>query len=96
MNKRKRFNEYLKVKKTAPMQENDIRQSADNKIDEDFPGYPDPPSKKEMIKPVTKTEKKVAALNKKDGEKRTKEENINEQDSDGSGSAFDRTEQVND
>jgi hypothetical protein len=96
MNKRKRFDNYLGAKKTEPMQDKDIQRSPDKKTTEDFPGYPDPPSKKEVIKPVTKTEKKVAALNKKDGEKRTKEENINEQDSDGSGSAFDRTEQVND
>ncbi len=47
------------------MQDKDIQRSPDKKITEDFPGYPNSPSKKEVIKPVTKTEKKVAALNKK-------------------------------
>ncbi len=48
----------------------EISQNPDNKIDQDFIGYPHGPAKDETIKPETEDEKKVADLNNKDGEKR--------------------------
>jgi hypothetical protein len=48
----------------------EIRQNPDNKIDEDFKGYPHGMAKDEIIKPETVEEKKVADLDNKDGEKR--------------------------
>jgi len=68
----------------------EIKQSPDNKIDQDFTGYPAGPAKDETIKPKTKDEKKIADLDNKDGEKRIYKRNeTDEQDSDGSGNAFD-------
>jgi len=53
----------------------EISQHPDNKIDEDFKGYPHGPAKDETIKPTTPHEKKVADLNNKDGEKRNYKKN---------------------
>jgi hypothetical protein len=65
----------------------------DNKIDEDFKGYPDGPAKDETINPSTPREEKAADLNKKDGEKRIihpdERKGLDEQESDGSANAFD-------
>ena len=47
----------------------EVDQSPDNKIDEDFKGYPHGNAKKEIIKPETEEEKKVADIDNKDGEK---------------------------
>jgi len=67
----------------------EIRQNPDNKIDQDFKGYPAGPAKDETIKPQTKEEKKIADLDNKDGEKRIYKKNeTDEQDSDGSANAF--------
>lgn len=67
----------------------EIRQNPDNKIDEDFKGYPGGPAKDETINPKTKDEKKIADLDNKDGEKRIyKKKETDEQDSDGSANAF--------
>ena len=67
----------------------EIKQNPDNKIDEDFKGYPDGPAKNETIKPETNEERKIADLDNKDGEKRIYKKNeIDEQDSDGSANAF--------
>ena len=53
----------------------EISQHPDNKIDEDFKGYPHGPAKDETIKPATENEEKVADLNNKDGEKRNYKKN---------------------
>ena len=79
------------AKKTDPIKKKEeIRQNPDNKIDQDFKGYPHGTAKEEIIKPETGEEKKIADLDNKDGEKRTyKRNNTDEQDSDGSANAFD-------
>ena len=67
----------------------EIRQNPDNKIDQDFKGYPHGTAKDEIITPKTKEEKKIADLDNKDGEKRNyKKDESDEQDSDGSANAF--------
>lgn len=76
-------------KKPTPItKKEEIKQNPDNKIDQDFKGYPNGPAKDETIHPKTKNEKKIADIDNKDGEKRFNEE-IDEQDSDGSANAFD-------
>lgn len=68
----------------------EIKQHPDNKIDEDFKGYPAGPAKDETIRPETDEEEKTADLHNKDGEKRIyKKDETDEQDSDGSANAFD-------
>lgn len=67
----------------------DIKRNPDNKIDQDFEGYPHGPAKDETINPKTKEQRKVADIENKDGEKRIYKKNeTDEQDSDGSASAF--------
>lgn len=68
----------------------EVAANNDNKIDQDFPGFPHGHAKPELIKPVTQQQKKTAAVNTKDGEKI----NYDEQQSDGSGGAFSATEEV--
>ena len=59
------------AKKNKPMtKKEEISSHPDNKIDQDFRGYPHGPAKDETIKPETGEEKKVADLDNKDGEKR--------------------------
>jgi hypothetical protein len=71
-------------------QKEEIKQNPDNKIDQDFNGYPSGPAKDETINPKSDEEKKTADLKNKDGEKRTYKKNeTDEQDSDGSAKAFD-------
>jgi hypothetical protein len=89
-----RLLKYLEAKKeqNKPIrQKEEIQNSPDNKIDEDFKGYPKGPAKDETIKPKTKEQKKVANINNKDGEKRNtkKKIEIDEQESNGSANAFD-------
>lgn len=49
------------TKKTKPIRHpEEVTQNPDERIDEDFPGFPHPPSKKEQIKPTTKEEKLTA------------------------------------
>jgi hypothetical protein len=82
-------------KQTNPIsKKEEIKNNPDNKIDEDFEGYPHGPAKDETIKPRTKQQKETADLDNKDGEKRSsghsrKKTVINEQESDGSANAFD-------
>jgi hypothetical protein len=93
--KNKRSTDYFARKKANPISDKeDIAKNPDNKIDQDFPGYPNGQAKKETIKPNTGTQKKMAGLNQKDGEKKDRKEYKNkaetdEQDSDGSANAFD-------
>ena len=79
------------MSKTKPItKKEEIRQNPDNKIDQDFNGYPSGPAKDETINPKTKDEEKIADLENKDGEKRTYKKNeTDEQASDGSANAFD-------
>jgi hypothetical protein len=49
----------------------EVRKNPDNKIDEDFKGYPHGHAKDEIIKPETEEEKKIADIDNKDGEKRS-------------------------
>ena len=68
----------------------EIKQNPDNKIDQDFKGYPSGPANDETINPKTEADKKTADLENKDGEKRIyKKDKTDEQDSDGSANAFD-------
>jgi hypothetical protein len=43
----------------------DVQNSNDNKIDEDFKGFPNDPSKESVINPKTPTERKTAQVDKK-------------------------------
>ena len=65
----------MKNKSNPITKKEEISENPDNKIDEDFKGYPHGPAKDETIKPVTENEKKVADLNNKDGEKRDYKKN---------------------
>lgn len=89
----KRSANYFKSKaaaKTTPMKtKEDVAQSNDNKIGQDFDGFPNGNAKEKLIHPKTTEEKKVAAVNIKDGEKM-----FDEQKSDASGGAFSATEEV--
>jgi hypothetical protein len=79
----------MKNKPDPIKRKEEIKQNPDNKIDEDFKGYPHGPAKDETIKPKTDNEKKIADLDNKDGEKRLYKKNeIDEQHSDGSANAF--------
>ena len=53
----------------------EVRQNPDNKIDEDFKGYPHGHAREEIIKPETDEEKKIADVGNKDGEKRVYKKN---------------------
>jgi hypothetical protein len=65
-----RLRKYLKNRKNNPIsQKEEIATNPDNKIDQDFSGFPHGNSKEESINPKTKNEKKTADINKKDGEK---------------------------
>ena len=58
-------------KKTRPItNKEEVSENPDNKIDEDFKGYPHGQAKEEVIKPETDEEKKIADLDNKDGEKK--------------------------
>lgn len=78
--------------------EKDIQKQTDNKIDQDFPGFPYGTAAKEIITPATEEDKKIAALKIKDGEKKNGEEKDKNQTDDslsiGSGGAFDSTEKM--
>jgi hypothetical protein len=79
----------MKTKNDPIAKKEEIKQNPDNKIDQDFTGYPAGPAKDETIKPQTKEEKKIADFDNKDGEKRLYKKNeTDEQDSDGSANAF--------
>ena len=68
----KRSREYLQHKKTGthPMRnKEDVQENPDNRIDQDFPGFPHSPAKEELINPKTKQQKETADVDNKDGEK---------------------------
>lgn len=90
-------------KKTQPIRKEDIQKNPDKHIDQDFEGYPHSPSADEIIRPTTKTEKLNAGVVKNEATKgkipkktelRKELEDIDEQDSDGSGGAFSGTEEI--
>jgi hypothetical protein len=91
-----RFQKYIKTKHTDPIQSADqVKTSSDKHIDQDFTGYPDSPSKENIINPKTKQEKKIAAVKVQDGEKMHQPKyEVDEQESDGSGGAFGATEEL--
>ncbi len=88
-----RQKKYFGDKKKKVITEGEVHEHADNKIDQDFPGFPFGQSKENLISPENEEDKKVAAVDKTDGEKMTAEQ-IDESDSDASGGAFDATEKV--
>lgn len=47
----------------------EVEKNPDNKIDEDFKGYPHGNAKQNLIKPETEEERKIADVENKDGEK---------------------------
>ena len=79
-------------KKNKPLEGDDIQKHPDNKIDQDFKGYPSGPANESSINPGTSEEGKVAGLDIKDGEKRIirpdQRTGLDEQQSDGSANAF--------
>ena len=85
-------------KNTNPMKDkDDVKNSSDNKIDQDFQGFPNGQSKEDLINPKSEADKKTAALDIKDGEKvNKKKDEIDEEESDGSGGAFEGTESMRD
>jgi hypothetical protein len=93
-----RTKEYIKRGKhrTSPiLRKSDISNHPDNKIDQDFPGFPHGHSTESIIKPENETDEKTADVNNMDGEKRTKDTTpIDESLSDGSGGAFSAVEEV--
>ena len=76
--------------KTRPIRKKEeIAENPDNKIDEDFKGYPHGTANDETINPKTSQQKDIAGIDNKDGEKRIYRKNeVDEQDSDGSANAF--------
>lgn len=70
-----------------------VRSSNDNKIDQDYPGFPHGHSNEDIINPKSNEDQQTADLDNKDGEKMNREE-IDEARSDGSGGAFNATEEV--
>lgn len=63
-------------KKSGPItKKEEVSQNPDNKIDEDFKGYPHGHARDEIIKPETDEEKKIADVENKDGEKRVYKKN---------------------
>ncbi len=94
---KQRFKKYQQQNAADPLiNKEDVEKSPDNKIDEDFPGFPHAPAEKEMIKPESEKDKINANLNSKDGEKRNAKNEIDEQHSNGSANAFEESEFLRD
>jgi hypothetical protein len=93
---RNRFRKYIESKRTSPIKnKGQIPASNDKHIDQDYTGFPHSPATEGIINPKTEQEKKVAAVNIKDGEKMDiPKYKIDEQESDGSGGAFSSTEEL--
>jgi hypothetical protein len=103
----KRLRSYLahkEAKKNERTNKESVQANPDKHIDQDFSGFPHSPSKEEIISPKTKEEKKIAAVDTKDGEKvidpPAKKKALKKQDdeinSDGSANAFEGTESFRD
>ncbi|MEP6846353.1 MAG: hypothetical protein ABI861_10135 [Panacibacter sp.] len=67
----------------------EVQKSNDPHIDQDFEGFPHAPANEELINPTTKEEKITANV-----EKNTQINPVDEATSDGSGGAFDATENM--
>jgi hypothetical protein len=81
--------------------EDEVKKNTDPRMDQDFENYANTPSKDSIINPKTKNEKEIADTDNKDGEKMTPKEKksgkeTDEQESNGSGGAFEATEKVED
>ena len=74
-------------RKKGIVKKEDVRRNPDEHIDQDFPGFPDPPAREKTINPETEEDKVNANLKKKDTTSRT-DENM----SLGSADAFEETE----
>ena len=78
--------------KKEPLKKEEIPTHPDNKIDQDFKGFPSGPANETTINPGSPEEGKTAALDIKDGEKKNippeVRKSIDEQESDGSANAF--------
>jgi hypothetical protein len=75
-------------KEAKPLKDKEeVQKNPDKHIDQDFPGYPHPPSQEKTIDPKTKEDKAGARLIRK--EKYTEDD---EQNSDGSANAFSESE----
>jgi hypothetical protein len=86
-------------KEPNPITEHEeVASNPDSKIDQDFTGFPHGAAAEKIINPTSDEEKKVAAVNITDGEKINKDtvEKTDEQESDGSGGAFEATENMQD
>ena len=106
--KNRRLRNYLqqKAERKADTRAGDTQKNPEKHTNQDFRGYPHAPAKEELINPKTNQEKKVAALDTKDGEKiinpqekkkrKLPDAEAGEERSDGSANAFDATEKVQD
>lgn len=59
----KRSRQYFQRKKgaTRPIRKKeDVQENTDNRIDQDFPGFPHAPAKEALINPRTKQDEKTA------------------------------------
>jgi len=65
----------MKNKPRPISKKEEVRDNPDNKIDQDFKGYPHGQAKDEVINPQTEEEKKIADMDNKDGEKRIYKKN---------------------
>ncbi|MEO8116758.1 MAG: hypothetical protein ABI653_03860 [Bacteroidota bacterium] len=82
--------------------EKDVPKSNDAKIDQDFPGFPGLPAKKEVIKPENKKDEKDAGMELNNSNEKSTDNLVSEKknidfdeiQSDGSAGAFDATENV--
>ena len=85
-------------KKPNPITEHEeVANNPDNKIDQDFKGFPHGTEAEKIINPISTEDKKVAAVDVTDGEKVNKDTaETDEQESDGSGGAFNATENMQD
>ena len=101
--KKTRFRNYLNDKKKGkndPINKSsEVKTSTDEHIDQDFEGFPHGQASADVINPKSTTEKKTAATQVKDGEKKIgqakkKAGKDASTEDDGSGGAFDATEQV--
>jgi hypothetical protein len=64
-------NQRDEQKPTDPIRtKEDVQQNPDPKIDSDHPGFPHAPSDEKQISPKTSTDKKTAAVDITDGEKK--------------------------
>jgi hypothetical protein len=83
---RKRFSKYLKSKHANPIGTKDqVQTSNDKDIDQNFTEFPHSPATERIVNPKPGQEKKVIAVNIKNGEKMDiSKYKIDEQESDGS------------